>query len=57
MTVTSFPTWVYHRTEPPRILATREDFEKLQNPDQWADTPAAFYEPEKPALKRGKAKE
>jgi hypothetical protein len=40
LTVTSFPTWVYHRTEKPRLLHTVTDFHALGA--GWADTPAAF---------------
>lgn len=37
-------TTFYHRTEGPRIVSSDEEFAALG--DGWADTPAAFYEPE-----------
>lgn len=55
MTITG-PTWVYHRTEPARIVNTQAALDALG--EGWDDTPAAFYEPVKPAAKtREKAKE
>jgi len=39
-----FPTWRYHRTLPACIVATPEADEALGA--EWADTPAAFDEPE-----------
>lgn len=46
MTVTSYPTWVYHRTELPRILRSEQEHQALPDRENWADSPAAFYEPE-----------
>ena len=36
------PTTLYHRTEPPRIVRTQEEYDALG--EGWADTPAAFYD-------------
>lgn len=41
-----FPTWMYHRTEPARIVQDPAEKEALG--EDWADTPAAFL-PDEPA--------
>lgn len=46
MTVTSYPTWVYHRTEQPRLVQNEQEHQALPDRENWKDTPAAFYEPE-----------
>ena len=39
-------TWIYHRTNPARIVDTNEvDMDQL-HADGWRDTPAAFDSPE-----------
>lgn len=58
MTVTSYPTWVYHRTEKPRIVRNEQEYQALPDRESWADTPAAFSEPEpkpEPVKRKGKA--
>lgn len=35
------PTFIYHRSELPRLVSTQEEYDALG--DGWADTPAAFY--------------
>lgn len=50
-----YPRWRYHRTLPARIVATVEDDRALG--EDWANTPAAFYErveAEAPRPKRGR---
>jgi hypothetical protein len=39
MTITG-PTWVYHRTEPPRLVRTQAEYDALGK--GWADSPAVF---------------
>lgn len=34
------PTWMYHRTLPPKLVMTDTDLAALG--PEWADTPAAF---------------
>jgi hypothetical protein len=41
MTITG-PTTFFHRTRPPRVVRTDEEYAALG--EGWADTPAAFYE-------------
>ncbi len=54
--VTPYRSFVYHRTQPARIVETREEFDRLLA-DGWADTPAAFTEPERVApAPKGKKK-
>jgi hypothetical protein len=40
---TAYRSFIYHRTEKPRIVETREDFDAAMA-EGWADTPAAFAE-------------
>ena len=53
-----YPKWLYHATEHSIIVASREEQDALG--DEWAETPAAFAEPENgeavPAPKRGRPK-
>ncbi|MGE3681955.1 MAG: hypothetical protein AB7G93_09530 [Bdellovibrionales bacterium] len=37
-----FPTWRYHKTEPPKLVHSAEELDLLG--PEWADTPAAFVE-------------
>ena len=46
------PTYVYHRTEPPRIVSTQEEYDALGK--GWADTPAAFYDTPAPPQVAGR---
>ena len=52
----SYPSWVYHKTLAPRVVENPEELAALG--PGWADTPAAFAEPEKvDRPKPGKPKE
>jgi hypothetical protein len=49
MGIIAFPCWRYHRTLPARIVYSAEEEKALG--EGWADTPAAFLEPEpKPVI-------
>lgn len=41
-------TWLYHRTEAPRIFRSPEEVKRAMT-DGWADTPAAFEAGETPS--------
>ena len=45
------PTWLYHKTQPPRIIATQAEYDALG--PGWVDTPAIFtveVRPETPSV-------
>jgi len=43
-----FPSYRYHRTEPPIIVMSPEEDATL-NPEEWKQSPAHFDTPEQPA--------
>ena len=44
----SYPSWRYHKSGQSKIVKSKEEDQALGS--DWADTPAAFDEPKKPAI-------
>lgn len=44
---TNYPSWRYHRTEPPRLVDSAEEDSAL-NADEWRRSPADFADAEAP---------
>lgn len=50
MTTVTYPTWLYHRTAPERIVYTVEQHDALQQqyPGLWTNDPRDLHAPDEP---------